>query len=342
MKTLLPLCSSAVCALFVALDPPPPPAVSDEAREEMSFALGSWSTSGTQRWADGSVVRHKGIVECRPLADGVGVERVFWAAFENGHSLGGRSVHRYDAASAAWLGSWTPTIGSWDALPAVGRMEGEEYVEVGRGADAVGRFVSRTRFFDIASSHYEVATDLFYDSGATSEGDWRIRFERLPEAEEADELVELELGGRLDFLVGSWVVSGSAAMPDGSRLAYRAFVDGHEGARPGLIEQEVWGAMENGGALRGTSFYEPGSEAGTWSVRWRPLGRTGTEATGGFDADGVFTETSEVALAGGGSGTVHTTYSEITTAGYRVRSDVVTDDGETIRDVWEARFRRIE
>lgn len=309
-----------------------------EAENQMLFMLGTWRTEGTQYWYDGTWVKHKGIVKCKLLDDGVTIERTFWASFDNGASLGGRALTIFNPNENTWSGKWIPTTGNWDAGPSIGRMEGDEYVDIGRGTDQKGRFMSKTRIFDITEGSYSVSTDIFYDSGEVSKNNWNIQFSKI---EENDAISNEAIAVKdVDFLVGNWIAEGQLQLSDGSYATHVSFVEAQENPE-GNIERQFWGSISVGVALRGVSVHKKSSKKKQhWDVQWIPkAGAPAPVADGYFDGN-KFVEAYEQ-QGPNGSVTVRTTYYDITPKGYKVSTDVLDKEGNINEGVWYVSFKRL-
>lgn len=308
----------------------------DGALSDLDFAVGTWKTSGTQYWGDGTWVSHKGIVEAFLSDDRRTLVRVFWAAFENGASLGGKSIHTLDPTTGQWSGRWVPTAGQWNATPALGEFKDDEYHEVATGSDGAGAFTSFTRFFDISEEGYSVVSDLHYDSGTISEGNWQIRFDRIAEEPLSGDSQNPQ---DMNFMVGEWDAEGTLRLNDGSIATHRSFVEATVAQDGNGVERHFWGAISVGGALRGFNLHRPSDDnASVWISSWTPVGASGpVSTTTGQFAGGEFIDTQD-----DGNGQSVTRFFDITSTRYTVQTDVQQTNGRTTEGVWTVEFRRIQ
>lgn len=301
----------------------------------LNFMVGTWKTEGTQYWGNGQWVEHKGIVKCKLLEDGVTLERTFWAAFANGVSLGGKSIHRYDSENKTWSGQWIPTLGTWTATPAIGQFEGKDFVEEATGSDQSGKFKSVTRFSEITKDSYSVSTDLIYDSGTVSENNWNIKFTKIevnPCSGDAEERIK-----NLDFMSGEWVAEGKLLLQNGTTDSHISYVEAQTDGKK--INQNFWGAIGKGGALCGISVFENITD-NTWETQWTPAQGAPAPIAKGQIVNGKYKE-EYAQSSGNGASEVVTTYHKLSDDCYKVQTDVIGENGEITQAVWSVVFVRI-
>lgn len=309
-----------------------------ENENKLLFMLGTWKTEGTQYWYDGTWVKHKGIVKCILLDDGVTIERTFWASFDNGVSLGGKSFTVFNPDKNTWSSMWVPTTGNWDAGLSVGRMEGDEYVDVARGSDQTGKFMSKTKIFDIKEDSYKVSTDIHYDSGDISKNNWNITFTKIKEGSSRnDKKISTK---NVDFLVGHWIAEGKLQLADGSFARHTSYVDAQLNT-DGNLERQFWGSISVGSALRGVSIHKlDNDKKNVWNVQWIPKGSTPAPIAKGSFKKNKFVEVYDQNTVNG-TVTIKTKYYDISKDEYKVQTDVLDKDGNINETVWAVHFKRI-
>lgn len=309
----------------------------EEGQNKLLFMVGTWKTEGTQFWGNGVWVKHKGIVECKLLKDGLTLERTFWATFDNGASLAGKSLMIYDPKKKVWSSKWIPTLGKWDVGISIGKMEDSTYVEVARGSDQSGKFVSKTKAFDISKDSYSVSTDIIYDSGIISKNNWNIKFTRIKKL--GDQANRSNTKKTMTFLNGNWVADGKLQLPDGSLVDHKCYVEAYTD-KDGVIKREFWGAMDIGVPIRGVSTYKSQNDI-QWNGQWIPKSGAPSPISKVVHSENEFIESYEQNTPFGKVNVI-TRYYDISTNEYKIISDVIGQNGEFYKGAWTAHFKKIE
>ena len=297
-----------------------------------AFATGTFVTSGSQLWADGTWMPHKGVVVAY-THDGKFI-REFHATFDNGASLSGRSVH--ERTDEGWTSHWYPTLGSFSANLNQGRFGRDGYVEEGDAQDAFGVFKATTRYTGFSDHGYGVVTTAAYAHGEVVDGYWNIRFERVDTAGPiGDEFTRVTSP---HFMLGRWYATGSV-LQNNQRVPQMSLVEVHE--QGGRLVRQHWGALSTGAVIRGFAIHDR-NEQGQWQSAWYPVGAS---APVSISIDEVSDDESAqyVSQSVGSDGSaMRTVYSDIRTDSYRVRVDQIRPDGQVTEGTWEATMQRLD